>query len=172
VFPRAVELKLRLPVEKVTGRLPVPVRLTVCGLVSALSVSVRMPLAEPSVVGVNVTLIVQFPPAATLVPHVVLATAKGPLTAMLAILSATFRRFVTVTAFAALGLPTAKEPKFKLVVDRLTGVLPLPLRPTVCIPPLSVIVTVPDADPKTVGANVTWTVHDAPGASAPMQVLV
>ena len=51
--------------------MPVPERLTVCGLPLALSVmlteAVRLPLAE----GLNVTLIVQWAPAATELPHVV-----------------------------------------------------------------------------------------------------
>ena len=49
---------------------PVPERLTVCGLPRALSVilteALRLALAE----GVNVTLIVQLAPAATELPHV------------------------------------------------------------------------------------------------------
>jgi len=52
--------------------LPVPVRLTDCGLPAALPVmltnAVRLPLAA----GVNVTLIVQLLPAATELPHVLL----------------------------------------------------------------------------------------------------
>ncbi len=57
--------------------MPVPERLTVCGLPLALSVmlteAVRVPVAE----GVKVTLIVQLAPAATELPHV-LVCAKSP----------------------------------------------------------------------------------------------
>ena len=53
-----------------TAAVPVPERLTVCGLPLALSVmlteAVRLPLAE----GVNVTRIVQLALAATELPHV------------------------------------------------------------------------------------------------------
>jgi len=53
-----------------TGAVPVPKRLTVCGLPLALSVmltaAVRLPLAE----GMNVTLIVQLAPGATELPQV------------------------------------------------------------------------------------------------------
>ena len=63
--------KPRLVGETLTrAAVPVPERLTVCGLPLALSVmlteAVRLPLAE----GVNVTLIVQLAPAATELPHV------------------------------------------------------------------------------------------------------
>ena len=64
--------KARLVGERLTrAAVPVPERLTVCGLPLALSVmlteAVRLPLAE----GVNFTLIVQWAPAATELPHVV-----------------------------------------------------------------------------------------------------
>ena len=44
--------------------MPVPVRFTTCGLPGALSVMVNVPGWLPVAVGVKVTLIVQFPPAA------------------------------------------------------------------------------------------------------------
>ena len=49
----------------------------------ALSVNVRVPLAEPTAVGEKVTPTVHFAPAATLVPHVLLATPNGLLTVTL-----------------------------------------------------------------------------------------
>ena len=54
----------------------------------ALSLNVNVPVAEPTAVGEKVTPTVQFFPAATLVPHVLLATANGPLAAMLVMLNA------------------------------------------------------------------------------------
>jgi hypothetical protein len=129
-------------------------------------------MTDPAAVGENVTPTVQLAPAATLAPHALLATANGPLTVMPAKPSAIFRRFVTVTVLAELVLPTAHVPKPNLVDDRLTGARPLPVRPTVWVPALSVIVTVPEAEPTTVGANVTWMVHDAAGAMLPMQLFV
>jgi hypothetical protein len=50
-FRGATEMEVRL------ATVPVPARLTVCGLVLALSVTVSVPLDAPSCVGVNVTLI-------------------------------------------------------------------------------------------------------------------
>jgi hypothetical protein len=52
------------------GGAAVPVKLTVCGLLPALSVRVTVPLTVPTVAGaVNVTLIVQVPAAARLEPQ-------------------------------------------------------------------------------------------------------
>jgi hypothetical protein len=60
-----------LEVERETVEaVPVPVKLTVCGLPLALSVMVTAPVRDPAAVGVKVTLIVQFEPAATLVVQV------------------------------------------------------------------------------------------------------
>jgi hypothetical protein len=69
-------------------------------------------------------------------------------------------------------LPTANVPKLSLVDDRLTGALPLPVRPTVWVPASSVIVTLPEAEPTAVGANDTWMPHDAVGAMLPLQLFV
>jgi hypothetical protein len=60
----------RLAGLTVTGTTPLPVKETVCGLLFALSLTVSVPVREPVVVGVNVTLIVQLAPAASEVPHV------------------------------------------------------------------------------------------------------
>jgi hypothetical protein len=49
---------------------PVPERLTVCGLLLALSVIVSVPGCEPALVGLNFTLTVQVPWAANSKPHV------------------------------------------------------------------------------------------------------
>ena len=48
---------------------PAPEMATVCGLPGALSAIVSVPLRAPPAVGANVTAIVQFAPAATLVPR-------------------------------------------------------------------------------------------------------
>ena len=48
------------------GATPVPVRLRVWGLFEAVSVTVRVPLSAPTTLGVNITLMVHLPLAATL----------------------------------------------------------------------------------------------------------
>ncbi len=63
-------LNVMLLGDKLTeGTTPVPVRLAVCRLPAALSVIVMAPVRVPVAVGVNLTLIVQLPPAATEVPQ-------------------------------------------------------------------------------------------------------
>ena len=57
---------------------PVPVRLAVWGLPAALSLTVSVAARVPVAVGVKVTLIVQFAPAARLVPQL-LVWPKSPL---------------------------------------------------------------------------------------------
>jgi len=56
---------------------PVPDTPEVWGLLLALSVTVNVALRDPVTVGVKVTLIVQFPPAATLDPQL-LVCPKSP----------------------------------------------------------------------------------------------
>ena len=88
-----------------------PLKLTVCGLPLALSVSVRLPERLPVALGVNVTLIAQLLPAATgvLVLQVVplAATAKSPIAARLVKVRDAVPLLVTVTALAALVVPTS-----------------------------------------------------------------
>jgi hypothetical protein len=131
-------------------------------------------VAEPTVAGEKVTPTVQLAPAATPAPQVLLATANGPLTPLTATLltvSVVFRRFVSVIMRVEFVASTTL-PKLKLVGENVTGALPLPESVTVCVPALSVIVTLPEAAPTTVGANDTWMVHDAAGAIGPLQLLV
>jgi hypothetical protein len=99
--------KVRLEGKTVSvGTAPVPDKVTVCGLPLALSVMVRVPLAVPAAVGVNVTLIVQFAPAPMLVPHV-FVWEKPLLATMLVKVSEAVPESVTVTVCAALVAPTA-----------------------------------------------------------------
>ena len=54
----------RLVGTVVTAATPVPLRLTVCGLLAPVSVTVRVPVREPRAAGVNVTEMMQVLPAA------------------------------------------------------------------------------------------------------------
>ena len=54
--------------------LPEPVKVTDCGLLAALSVSLNVALKLPVMVGLNVTLMTQFLPALRVVPQVELDT--------------------------------------------------------------------------------------------------
>lgn len=63
--------KVRVVGERPTaGAVPVPVRVTCWGLVEALSLKVMLAVRMPAALGVNVTLTVQLPPAASELPQV------------------------------------------------------------------------------------------------------
>lgn len=66
------------------GAVPVPVRDTVCGLSTALSVMLTVPTKLPAIVGVKVTEIVQLDPAGS-DPGQLLVTAKFSVALMLLI---------------------------------------------------------------------------------------
>jgi hypothetical protein len=95
----------------------VPFRLEVCGLPTALSATLNVPVLVPVAVGVNTTLIVQGVLAARLVPHVVVETAKSPVVEIAMPVSATVCSLVRVNTFAGLLTPT-----FSAVKVALTGV--------------------------------------------------
>ena len=112
---------------------PLPVNGTVCGLPPALSVIVSVPARAPSAVGANVTLMMQFAPAAKLAPQGLLEIAKSPEAAIEVIVNALAPVFVRVTVFAALVVVSICPPKARLVGANPTpGAVadPVPLRLT------------------------------------------
>ena len=125
VVPTAWLLKVRLVGERLTTvAVPVPLRLTVCGLPLALSAifseAPRLPLAE----GVKVTLMVQLPAAATELPQVLVwakSPALVPASAMLVMLSAALPVLFRVTVCAALDDPSGWLLKARLVLLRETS---------------------------------------------------
>src|SRR5258708_9997162 len=114
---------------------PVPVRLTDCGLPEALSVMLRVPVRLPDAVGVNVTLMVQFAPAATELPQV-LVWAKSPLAETAVRVSEALPVLGSGTDCAALVGPTGWPAKGSEEVERLTpgggAAPPLPGGPPCC----------------------------------------
>ena len=83
----------------------VPVRLAVCGLPEALSVTLKLPVRVPDAVGVNVTLMAQFPPAARELPQLSVS-AKSPLAMMLVMIRDAVPVLDSVTVCPALVVPT------------------------------------------------------------------
>ena len=149
---------------------PVPVKGTVCGLPPALSVIVRFPERAPTAVGANVTLMLQFAPAARvagLIGHAVppvLVSAKSPEAAIELTVKAPAPVLVRVTGCAALVVVSNWPLKVILVGTSPTpGAVtdPVPLRFTVCglEVSLSVKVSVPVRKPAAPGLKVTLTVH-------------
>jgi hypothetical protein len=89
---------------------PVPDRLTVCGLPAALSTTEIVAVRIPEAVGVNTEVIVQFDPAATDVPQVLVcekSPALAPVIVILVIDSEAFPVLNKLTPLDALEVPMA-----------------------------------------------------------------
>jgi hypothetical protein len=156
---------------------PVPVRVTICGLPTALSVMVIAALRFPVAAGVKLTLIVQLAPAATELPQVVVSgksPGSAPVTAMLAMLKVRLPLLVRVTDCAGAVVPTNWLPKVMVVAESSTpGAAPVPVRFTDCGLPdaLSVNTTEAVRVPSALGVKVRLSVHWADGASEEPHVL-
>jgi hypothetical protein len=110
VLPTATVAKLIELTESVAGAVPVPVSEMVCGLVVALSTTLRVPDSDPTALGVNARRIVQlalpakFPPLEGHVPPV---RPNAPLMEILVIVRATVWTFLRVTVFAVPVVPSS-----------------------------------------------------------------
>jgi hypothetical protein len=149
VVPTVWAAYVALPGVNVTGAMPVPDSGTVCGLFAALSLIVMLPVRAPSWVGVKVTLMMQFAPAASVLPQGfgLVAGAKSPLTTMLLMFSVELPVFATVTLLAVVVVPTTVLANTSDVgVSVTTGPLGVTVRVTVVVavklPDVPVIVTV------------------------------
>jgi hypothetical protein len=156
---------------------PTPLSAMVCGLLGPLSATFILPVREPPALGLKVTLIVQFAPALTLLPQV-LVWEKSPLAAMLETASEAVPVFVRVTVCAVLLVPDIWAEKVSEVGDKLTAdPIPVPLKVTVCMLAaspllLSVTVSVPVSGPVAVGEKVMLIVQEPLAAILPPQLLV
>ena len=92
---------------------PVPPRETVWGELPALSVSVRVPVAAPVVVGVNVMEMMQFAPTARDEPQL-LVWANGPEMLVAEMVSGSCPVLVRMTIWAALVAPMAWAGKLSV----------------------------------------------------------
>ena len=90
-----------------------PLRLSICGLLLALSVKVTAPVRVPIVVGANFTVITQLAPAATVEPQLLLWAYSFALPDRLILLIVTVAvpLFVSVAVCGALVVPIVCEPK-------------------------------------------------------------
>src|SRR5437660_7674536 len=103
------------------GAKPIPVRVITGTLPRASLVMATPPVLKPAVVGLKVTLMVQLAPAATLLPQL-LAWAKSPLAAMLAMFNTAVPLLVSVDVWDGLVVPMSRLPKIRLVLDKvMTG---------------------------------------------------
>lgn len=137
--------------------MPVPVRVEICGLPAALSLTCNVPVLVPVCVGVNTTLIVHVDLAARLVEQVVVETLKSPVVETLMPVSDTACRFFSVNTFAGLDTPTNSFGNVAVTGVSLACTPPVPERATVCglLGELSVRVKVPVRVPTAVGVKVT-----------------
>lgn len=152
----------RLVAESVTGKgcpVPVPLNVTDCGELLALSVMVMAAVKAPVTIGAKCPWIVQFDPTARLVPQLLAKTnedAPAPVIAMLVIDRAAVPELVSVTDWEPLDEPTFTDPNERLVAERVTGgITPVPLSATLCGEPaaLSVMVMAAVSAPPAVGAK-------------------
>src|SRR5207302_682928 len=123
-----------------------------------------VPVRAPKAVGVKVTLMVQFPPAAKVVGLVgqalapVLVAAKSPEAANELIVKAAVPVFVSVTVIGVLVVVSNWLPKSRLVGTNPTpGPVPFPLRRSICglSPTRRSSDLVPVRAPEAVGVKVT-----------------
>src|SRR5256884_439217 len=157
------------------GAVPFPLSVMICGLPPALSASDSVPVRAPEAVGVKVTLMVQFAPAAKVAGLVgqalapVLVAAKSPEAANELIVKAAAPEFVSVTVIGALAVASGWLPKPRLVGANPTpGAVPFPLSVMICgLPPaLSVSDSVPVRAPEAVGVLLMLMVPPTPAALA------
>jgi len=145
---------------------PFPERLTVWGLVLALSETSSTATREPFAVGVNVMPTVQLAPAASVGPQVFTDWPKSPgfvpVKVIPEIVKVVGRLFLTVIFFAGLVVPTARAGNVTLDGVTDTGTIPVPVRFTNCglLFALSVIVRAAVFAPVVTGAKVTLILHD------------
>ena len=108
-LPNARAVRERLAAGEPPVEAPVPVRLTVCGLPAALSLTLSVALLVPLTVGENVTLMVQLAPWATELPQLVVSAKSllfDPVMAMLVMLKEDEPLLVSVTGWDGLVVPT------------------------------------------------------------------
>ena len=117
-----LQAKVRLVGDKVAfgpENTTLPLNATDCGLPGALSVTKSVPFMVSEVLGVKVTLITQFAPAARVEPQV-LVSPKLALAAILTMLSVAVPELLNVTVCAGLVVPTTSKLKVRLVADKVT----------------------------------------------------
>jgi hypothetical protein len=140
---------------------PVPDNATDCGLAGALSVIVRAAVCVPVTAGVNVTVIVQIAPGATIDPQL-LVCAKLPVVVMLAIDSGKSPAFFSEIFFDP-AVPVDCAPNERLAGESTIAAddVPVPDKLTVCGLPVALSATdsVPVIAPEAGGSKTTLIVQ-------------
>jgi hypothetical protein len=173
VAPTITFPKLWLAGVSVRFTTPVPLSPTGAAGGVAFVATARLPLRAPVAAGVNVTLMVQVAPAATLDPHVWVA-AKSPLAVTEFTASATAWLFFSCTLRAADVEPTVCAGKVRLAGLNVTGSMPVPSSATLCGDPGAFVLTraEPVLVPAAAGVKVIVSLHLPPAASVAPQLCV
>ena len=167
VVPTVCFAKVRLVGRNVSGATAVPDRVTICWVTAPLSLTVRVPFAEPTIVGVNVTPMTQVAFDARVTPEqafelmekFALMGKEEP------IVTAVLPLFFTVTVFGALVVPLAWLVNERLAGENSSGEIaapaPVPESPSSCglAVELSVTIKAPAALPLATGVKVIETVQ-------------
>lgn len=179
VVPRFWLLKARLAVVILAeGALPLPLRLTVCGLPPALSAMLTEVVRFPMVAGVNAARIVQLAFTATELPQVsvtVKSPGFAPAAPRLVMVRVVLPVLVRVTDCVALVVPRLWPAKVSAPGARVTTApLPVPVSAAVCglLKRLSAMVTQAVRVPSAAGENATLIVQLALGDREPSQPFV
>jgi hypothetical protein len=140
---------------------PVPVSPTDCGLLDTLSVNFNDAASAPVALGVNVTLTWHLLLTATvaplqLLPLIAKSLAFGPLIITVLIVRAELPLFVTVTLMAELFTVFCCCPNEIVGTDGENpgGTTPVPVKPTLCVPAVSVMVSSALSVPTTDAVNL------------------
>jgi len=156
----------------------VPVKPTICGLPTALSLTVSVAFALFLPVGANVTLIAQLDPAGMLFGQLLAwanSSPPGPVIATLLMVTVPVPVVDNVTVLGGLLVPEGWKPKFSEAGESVTEwVLPVPVSGTVCGVPaaLSATDTAALSVPPVLGVNVTLIAHEVPPATGVPQLSV
>ena len=177
VVPTVWAVKVKLDGVTDTGAIPVPVKLTDCGLLFALSVTVSDAVFAPGVTGAKVTPILQDEWAPMLAPQALEDTANSPefvpVVAMLDRGKAALVLFVSVTVLGAVVVPSASFPKASVTGDKEACRTPVPESAIVCglFAALSRRMRAADLAPKAVGVKAMLIVQELFSASELPQVV-
>ena len=160
--------------KETAGPVPVPLRVTVCGLSVALSVKLNVAPRLPTPDGSNLTLTAQVALGASEAPvqlSAVAAKSPGLVPAMVTevIASVPSPVLVTVSVCAGLRVPCKRLPKSSVGADKpAAGPVPVPVKLTAwgLSGALSEKLSVAVRLPMPVGVNVTLTVHEELGRIA------
>lgn len=155
----------------------VPVPASETDSVALENAALSVPASAPACCGENVAVAVHEAPTASVVPQLLEAWKLEPpaVRPTEVMLTSTLPSFVKVTVLAAELVPTTVSANDKLDTEAWTDgacASPVPVSATDLLPPLAdAMSNVPVRTPAAVGANLTVTVHDAPAAMEPVQVV-